>query len=397
MDFRGDPASALLEVLDPEQNNTFNDHYLDLDYDLSKILFITTANALHAIPIPLKDRMEVIELPGYTEFEKLQIAKHYLVPKQLEANGLTDESVTFTDASVRNVINRFTREAGVRNLERELSSICRKIARDVVTADEKKDYKVSKHSVPKYLGPYKFKLELTEKEDQIGLTNGMAWTMFGGTLLPSEVSILAGKGKFIITGKLGEVMQESAQAAMSYVRSRAHNLGINPNFYRNVDIHVHFPEAASPKDGPSAGITMATSIVSALTRTPVKHEVSMTGEITLRGNVMAIGGLKEKVLAAHRSGIKHILFPIDNVKDLREIPKRVRRSIRFTPVEHMDQVLYHALRLDDPEAFAEALKQPMFIPDVHFSSKSEDPFEEGDESSDIITGSTPKEEHVRRH
>ena len=392
MDFRGDPASALLEVLDPEQNNTFNDHYLDLDYDLSKVLFITTANSLHAIPLPLQDRMEIIELPGYTEFDKLQIAKNYLVGKQMEANGLSDTDVTFTDAALRTLINSYTREAGVRNCEREISSVCRKITKDVVTTGGGKSYRVAKHTLPKYLGPHKFKLEMTEGKDQVGLTNGLAWTMFGGLLLPSEVSILLGKGKFIITGKLGEVMQESAQAAMSYVRSRATNLGLNPNFYRMVDIHVHFPEAASPKDGPSAGITMATSIVSALTQIPVRHDVAMTGEITLRGRVMAIGGLKEKVLAAHRSGVKTILMPKENTKDLREIPKRVRRAIRFIPVEHMDEVLKHALVLEDPDAFLNALKQPLLIPDVHIGAtdfNSDHNPDADDDTDDVIRTRTP--------
>ena len=382
MDFRGDPASALLEVLDPEQNNTFNDHYLDMDYDLSKVMFITTANALHAIPIPLKDRMEVIELPGYTEFDKLQIARAYLVPKQKEANGLTDIDVQFTDAAIRCLINRYTREAGVRNSERQISAVCRKIARDVVTSGGGKSYTVSKHAVSKYLGPPRFKEEMTDEEDQVGLTNGLAWTMYGGTLLPSEVSILLGKGKFIITGKLGEVMQESAQAAMSYVRTRARNLGLNPNFYRMVDIHVHFPEGATPKDGPSAGITMATSVVSALTQIPVKHDVAMTGEITLRGRVLPIGGLKEKVLAAHRSGVKTIIMPKENTKDLRDIPKRVRRAMTFIPVEHMDDVLKDALVLEDPDAFLKALKQPLIIPDVHLGANDFDHVHEGTDDDD---------------
>jgi ATP-dependent Lon protease len=385
MDFRGDPASALLEVLDPEQNNTFNDHYLDLDYDLSKVLFITTANSLHQIPVPLQDRMEIIELPGYTEFEKLMIAKNYLVPKQTEANGLQPEQVEFTDSALRTVINRYTREAGVRNAEREISSICRKIAKEVVAnEDYDKVYRISKHGVAKYLGPYKFKQEATESEDQIGLTNGMAWTQYGGTLLPCEVSILVGRGKLIITGKLGDVMQESAQAAMSYVRSRAHNLGLDPNFYKNVDIHVHFPEAASPKDGPSAGITMATAIVSALTRIPVRHDVAMTGEITLRGRVMTIGGLKEKVLSAHRSGVKTIVLPKENLKDLRDVPKRVRRAIEFIAVEHMDEVLQHALALGEGDEFVERLHEPPLLPHVHLAANGGKRDGFLDEESDLI-------------
>jgi len=384
MDFRGDPASALLEVLDPEQNNTFQDHYLDVDYDLSKVMFITTANALHAIPIPLKDRMEIIELPGYTEFDKLMISKNYLIGKQREANGLDDIDITFTDAAIRTLINAYTREAGVRNCERQISSVCRKIARDVVTKGGKGSYKVTKHALTKYLGPHKFKLEKSDGKDQVGLTNGLAWTMYGGTILPSEVSILLGKGKFIITGKLGEVMQESAQAAMTYVRSRARNLGLNPNFYRMVDIHVHFPEAATPKDGPSAGTTMATSIVSALTQIPVRHDVAMTGEITLRGRVMAIGGLKEKVLAAHRSGISTILMPKENVKDLRDIPKRVRRAMTFIPVEHMDEILCNALRLEDPDAFLKALKAPLITPNVHLGASDFDSDHGGDDDEDEV-------------
>ena len=396
MDFRGDPASALLEVLDPEQNNTFQDHYLDVDYDLSKVMFITTANALHAIPIPLKDRMEIIELPGYTEFDKLMISKNYLISKQREANGLDDIDVTFTDAAIRTLINAYTREAGVRNCERQISSVCRKIARDVVTKGGKGSYKVTKHALTKYLGPHKFKLEKSDGKDQVGLTNGLAWTMYGGTILPSEVSILLGKGKFIITGKLGEVMQESAQAAMTYVRSRARNLGLNPNFYRMVDIHVHFPEAATPKDGPSAGTTMATSIVSALTQIPVRHEVAMTGEITLRGRVMAIGGLKEKVLAAHRSGISTILMPKENVKDLRDIPKRVRRAMTFIPVEHMDEILCNALRLEDPEAFLKALKAPLITPNVHLAASDFDADhvdeEDDDDGVDVIATKPAKKQ-----
>jgi ATP-dependent Lon protease len=395
-DFRGDPASALLEVLDPEQNNTFNDHYLDLDYDLSKVMFITTANNRHAIPLPLQDRMEMIELPGYTEFEKLQIAKHYLLPKQLEANGLQDRDVTYTDSAIRRIINHYTREAGVRNTEREISSICRKIAKDVVKKpEEKKSYRVTKNTIPRYLGPHKFKHSLAEESAQIGLSNGLAWTQYGGCLLPAEVSILIGKGKFIITGKLGDVMQESAQAAMSYVRSRATNLMLEPSFYRNVDIHVHFPEAAIPKDGPSAGITMATAIVSALTRLPVRHDTAMTGEITLRGRVMAIGGLKEKILAAHRAGVKRIIIPKENVKDLRDIPKRVRRVIEFLPVEHMDEVLSHALVLDDSVAFHEQLQKPLLMPDVYLADPDRAAIQgDDDDEPDLIVTPVKKEPRV---
>ncbi len=367
-DFRGDPSSALLEVLDPEQNATFNDHYLDLDYDLSRVMFICTANSLQQIPTPLLDRMEVIQLPGYTDFEKLQIARNYLIPKQLTNNGIDDVSVDFTTSSVHRVINQYTREAGVRNLERELGSVCRKIARQVVENGKEQEFKVEARSIPKYLGPPRFKDGKIEERDQVGMTNGVAWTQFGGVMLVSEVTVMPGKGKFIITGKLGDVMQESAQAAMSYVRARAINLGLSPDFHQKVDIHVHFPEGALPKDGPSAGITMATSIVSALTQVPVKYDVAMTGEITLRGRVLPIGGLKEKVLAAHRGGIKTICIPWDNRKDIREIPKTVRKALTIIPVEHMDEVLEHALRLEDPEAFRERLRKPLLPPDVAMAS-----------------------------
>jgi ATP-dependent Lon protease len=367
-DFRGDPSSALLEVLDPEQNATFNDHYLDLDYDLSRVMFICTANSLQQIPTPLLDRMEVIQLPGYTDFEKLQIARNYLIPKQMKNNGIDDVSVEFTTSSVHRVINQYTREAGVRNLERELGSVCRKIARQVVENGKEQEFKVEARSVPKYLGPPRFSHGKIEERDQVGMTNGVAWTQFGGVMLVSEVTVMPGKGKFIITGKLGDVMQESAQAAMSYVRARAINLGLSPDFHQKVDIHVHFPEGALPKDGPSAGITMATSIVSALTQIPVKFDVAMTGEITLRGRVLPIGGLKEKVLAAHRGGIKTICIPWENRKDIREIPKTVRKALTIIPVEHMDEVLEHALRLEDPEAFRERLRKPLLPPDVAMAS-----------------------------
>lgn len=367
MDFRGDPSSALLEVLDPEQNSTFNDHYLDLDYDLSEVMFITTANNASQIPIPLLDRMEIIEIPGYTEFEKLSIAKEHLIEKQRSEHGLGDVDVTFSDAAVKTIINRYTREAGVRNLEREIATVLRKIAHDVVThEDEERTYTVTPKFVSKALGPYKFKDEKTEDSDEIGLTNGLAWTMYGGVLLTSEVTLMPGAGKLIITGKLGDVMQESAQAAMSYVRSRAMNLGLAPDFYQKVDLHVHFPEGAAPKDGPSAGITMVTSIVSALTRIPVRRDVAMTGEITLRGRVLPIGGLKEKILAAQRAGVKTVVIPMENKKDLRDVPRSVRRALEIIPVEHMDQVLGIALKLDDREAFLEKLKSPILPPNVHF-------------------------------
>jgi len=373
MDFRGDPSSALLEVLDPEQNATFNDHYLDLDYDLSEVMFITTANNASQIPIPLRDRMEVIEIPGYTEFEKLNIARNHLIGRQLSENGLDDVDVTFTDSAVKTVIARYTREAGVRNLEREIAGICRKIARDYVLGeDERTSWKVNPKSVAKYLGPPKYKDDRREESDEIGLTNGLAWTMYGGVLLTSEVTLMPGSGKLIITGKLGDVMQESAQAAMSYVRSRAMNLGLAPDFYQKVDLHVHFPEGAAPKDGPSAGITMVTSIVSVLTRIPVRNDVAMTGEITLRGRVLPIGGLKEKILAAHRAGVGKVVIPEDNEKDLRDVPKAILRKLEIVPVSHMDQVLKEALRLADPDAFIERLKRPLLPPDVRRTDVSGD-------------------------
>lgn len=378
MDFRGDPSSALLEVLDPEQNAQFNDHYLDLDYDLSEVMFITTANNAGQIPIPLRDRMEVIEIPGYTEFEKLRIARNHLIDRQLVEHGLEEVNIEFKDSALKTIIKRYTREAGVRNLEREIASVARKIAKDVVTNGAEESYTVTSKAVAKYLGPFKFKDDKTEEKDEIGLTNGLAWTMYGGVILTSEVTLMPGAGKLIITGKLGDVMQESAQAAMSYVRSRAMNLGLAADFYQKVDLHVHFPEGAAPKDGPSAGITMVTSIVSALTRVPVRRDVAMTGEITLRGRVLPIGGLKEKVLAAHRAGVKTVLFPEENKKDLREIPRAVRRALDLIPVSHMDQVLHYALVLDDPEAFVAKLAEPILPPDVMRKPVEE---ETGDEAS----------------
>jgi ATP-dependent Lon protease len=352
-DFRGDPSAALLEVLDPEQNTSFNDHYLDLDYDLSDVMFITTANTLHAIPPPLQDRMEIIQLAGYTEWEKLSIAEKYLIPKQKEANGVAGVEVDFGSEAIRHVIHHYTKEAGVRGLERELSTIFRKIAKEVVKTGKDKDekYKVSPKNLHKYLGVQKFRTSKKEEQDDIGLTNGLAVTMFGGELLVTEVSVVPGKGKLVLTGKLGEVMQESAQAAMSYVRSRAESLGLERDFYQKVDIHVHFPEGAIPKDGPSAGITMATSLVSALLRVPVRRDLAMTGEITLRGRVLPIGGLKEKILAAHRSDIFTVVIPAENKKDLKDIPKRVMKVMTVHAVEHMDEVLKHSLALKEPTSF----------------------------------------------
>ena len=300
MDFRGDPSAALLEVLDPEQNFSFNDHYLDLDYDLSDILFITTANTLPDIPLPLQDRMEIIRLPGYTEFEKYHIAKGFLVPKQIKNNGLEGRGVTYSKNSILAIIRRYTREAGVRNLERELSSVCRKLAREALKEKDRTEFKVTEKSIPKHLGPYRFRTEQVEEKDQVGMVTGLAWTQVGGVLLFIETLIMPGKGKLMVTGKLGDVMQESAQAALSYVRSRAANLMIEEDFYKKYDIHIHIPEGAIPKDGPSAGITMCSSLVSALTKRKVHRDIAMTGEITLRGRVLPIGGLKEKIIAAHR-------------------------------------------------------------------------------------------------
>src|SRR6202047_132090 len=350
-DFRGDPSSAMLEVLDPEQNNTFNDHYLDCDYDLSKVMFITTANTLERIPRPLQDRMEIIRLPGYTESEKLQIAKKYLLKKQREANGLKDENIEFSDGATLGIIRHYTREAGVRNLEREIASICRKAAVEAVKTDRNAYVKISSSSLSKFLGAPKFRYGMAETEPQIGVTTGLAWTELGGELLSVEVTIVPGRGKLTITGQLGDVMQESAQAALSYVRSRAEVLGLDRGFYHRIDIHIHIPEGAIPKDGPSAGITLATALVSALTRSSIRNDLAMTGEITLRGRVLPIGGLKEKVLAAHRGGIKTILIPKDNEKDIQEIPAAGIKNLTLVPVEHMDAVLKQALVLADPESF----------------------------------------------
>jgi ATP-dependent Lon protease len=357
-DFRGDPSAALLEVLDPEQNFSFNDHYLDLDYDLSKVMFICTANTMGGIPLPLQDRMEVIRIAGYTDLEKISIAERYLVPKQTEMNGLEGVTVEFKRSAIRSLIRRYTKESGVRSLEREIGSICRKIARDVLKggAAEGRAYVVNEKQVQRYLGPPKYRYGIAEAQDQIGLTTGLAWTELGGELLTVEVQVMPGKGKLMITGKLGEVMQESAQAAMSYVRSRAELLGLDKRFLENIDIHVHVPEGAIPKDGPSAGVTMATTLVSALCRIPVRKDVAMTGEITLRGRVLPIGGLKEKVLAAHRGGIKKVLIPKENAKDIREIPKRVREKLQILCVESADEVLREALVLERPDDFLKRVR-----------------------------------------
>ena len=365
-DFRGDPSSALLEVLDPEQNVAFNDHYLDLDYDLSDVFFITTANNLHNIPIPLQDRMEIIRLAGYTELEKLNIAKQFLVKKQVEQTGLEPENIAFTDKAILTIIQTYTSEAGVRNLEREISSICRKVAKEVVLNGESTRITIKVQSIQKYLGVPKYRYGRTEEKDIIGLTTGLAWTDVGGELLQTEVTVMPGKGQLSLTGKLGEVMQESAQAALSYVRSKARALKLPDDFYEKIDIHIHVPEGAIPKDGPSAGVTLATSIVSALTRYPVRCSIAMTGEITLRGRILPIGGLKEKILAAHRGGVTKVLIPMENKKDIADIPKRILRKVELIPVEHVDEILKEALILEDgQELFApEGEVQPFCFSDL---------------------------------
>jgi len=361
MDFRGDPSSALLEVLDPEQNFSFNDHYLDMDYDLSDIFFITTANTLPDIPLPLQDRMEIIRLPGYTEYEKYHIAEGFLVPKQIKNNGLEDKNVTFSKNAIMTLIRRYTREAGVRNLEREIASVCRKLAREVLKETDKIEFRVSEKSVSKFLGPYRFRQEQVEEKDQIGMVTGLAWTQVGGELLFIETLIMPGKGKLTVTGKLGEVMQESAQAALSYVRSRSTNLMIDDKFYKTYDIHIHIPEGAIPKDGPSAGISMCTSLVSAITKRAVYRDIAMTGEITLRGRVLPIGGLKEKIIAAHRGGIKKILIPKENEKDLRDVPNSISKQLEIIPVEHMDEVLSYALIQEEGDVLFKKVDIPFEI------------------------------------
>lgn len=342
MDFRGDPASALLEVLDPEQNHTFSDHYIELPYDLSKVMFITTANVMYNIPRPLLDRMEMLYIPGYTELEKQKIAKQYLLPKQLKEHGLTRGKMQLHEEALIKIIRVYTREAGVRNLERTIASLCRKAVK-ILVAGEKKRVVITPNNLHEFLGPEKFRYGVAETEDQVGAATGLAWTEAGGDTLSIEVSLLPGKGKLTLTGSLGDVMKESAQAAFSYIRSRSEVLKIDPDFNEKNDIHIHVPQGAIPKDGPSAGITIATALVSSLTGRAVSREVAMTGEITLRGRVLPIGGLKEKSLSAHRAGIKKVLFPKENVKDLDDIPESVRNDIKFVPVEHMDDVLEHAL------------------------------------------------------
>ena len=369
MDFRGDPSAALLEVLDPEQNFAFNDHYLDLDYDLSEVFFITTANTLHGIPLPLQDRMEIIQLSGYTEEEKQNIASGFLIPKQLEANGFKEKEIQFSNGSILEIVRRYTKEAGVRNLERTIASVCRKVARDrLKRKDPKKQYRISRQSIGKYLGVPKFRFGLAEDRDAIGLTTGMAWTEVGGELLQIETTLMPGSGKLMVTGKLGDVMQESAQAAMSYVRSRAMRLGLNSDFYKSVDIHVHVPEGAIPKDGPSAGITIATSIVSAMLKLPVDHQLAMTGEITLRGRILPIGGLTEKLLAARRGNITRILMPRENERNLQDVPLKIRNSLTIELVDDVDEVLQKALIVKEGETLFKDVSLDSIYNDFTISS-----------------------------
>jgi ATP-dependent Lon protease len=342
-DFRGDPSAALMEVLDPELNHAFTDHYLDVEYDLSKVMFVCTANVLHTIPQPLQDRMEILRLPGYTEQEKLQIAKRFLVKRAREATGLSEKHLGFTDEGLLHIIRHYTHEAGVRNLEREIQNISRKMARKVVTDGDAVSAEITQANVNDFLGVLKFREFWLEKHNEVGLATGLAWTEVGGSVLSTESTLMEGKGRLTLTGKLGDVMQESAQAAMSYIRSRAHIFGLTKDFYRNMDIHVHVPEGAIPKDGPSAGITICTSIVSALSKIPVRCDVAMTGEITLRGKVLPIGGVKEKLLAAHRMGLRTVLLPKDNEKDLADIPQEVLSVLTVQFVETMDEVLQIAL------------------------------------------------------
>ena len=369
-DFRGDPSSALLEVLDPEQNTTFQDHYLDVEYDLSEVLFVATANVLHTIPAPLQDRMEILRLHGYTEAEKLEIAKQYLVKKQRENTGLTEKNIVFSDDAIVEIIRAYTREAGVRNLEREIGNVCRKVVRRVVKNGLKHKEEITATNIADFLGVPKFRDSQVHEKSEVGLVTGLAWTEVGGSILPVEVQILDGKGKLTPTGQLGEVMQESAQAALTYVRSRAAHLGLPRDFYRNVDIHIHVPEGAIPKDGPSAGITMGTALASALTKIPVRRDIAMTGEITLRGKVLPIGGLKEKLLAAHRAGIFEAILPQDNQKDLADLPENLKTVMKLHFVDSMDEVLHIALegplpelKEEEPTALASVPPPPAITPE----------------------------------
>jgi len=361
MDFRGDPSAALLEVLDPEQNFSFNDHYLDIDYDLSDIMFITTANTLPDIPLPLQDRMEIIRLPGYTEYEKYSIARQFLVPKQIKMNGLESKDIRFSKNAILSIAQRYTREAGVRNLEREISSVCRKIARSVLKNKAQEVFNVTARSIQRYLGPPRFKKSRIEEKHQIGIVTGLAWTSVGGELLCIETLVMPGTGKLQVTGKLGDVMKESAQAALSYVRSRSERLMIDSDFYKKKDIHIHIPEGAIPKDGPSAGISMCASLVSALTRRPVYRDLAMTGEITLRGRVLPIGGLKEKILAAHSGGIRKILIPEENEKDIKDIPGTIAKNLDIVTIKHMDEVLVHSLIVSKGEPLFRQSDMPFDI------------------------------------
>jgi ATP-dependent Lon protease len=355
MDFRGDPSAALLEVLDPEQNYMFVDHYLDVEYDLSQVFFVATANVMHTIPAALQDRMEVLRLHGYTEPEKVEICKQFLIVKQMAQAGLTDKNIKFTDDAITTIIRAYTREAGVRNLEREIGNVCRKVARKVVKEGATFSTTITGENVAEFLGVLKFRDTLAHEKSEVGLVTGLAWTEVGGSILSTEVTVVDGKGKLTLTGKLGDVMQESAQAAMSYVRSRGARLGLTRDFYRNLDIHVHVPEGAIPKDGPSAGITIATAIASALSKVPVRRDVAMTGEITLRGKVLPIGGLKEKLLAAHRAGVFEVILPKDNEKDLAEVPENLRTAMKLHFVDTMDQVLQIALEGPLPQVTPETV------------------------------------------
>jgi ATP-dependent Lon protease len=347
MDFRGDPSSALLEVLDPEQNNTFNDHYLDIDYDLSNVMFITTANVRYNIPLPLQDRMEIIELPGYMQHDKVEIARRHILPKQLKEHGLHDRHVDISDVAMTKIITEYTREAGVRNLEREIASVCRKVAKDIVTAKQGKTkrqrtaFVVQPEQIEKYLGVPRYRNRVRTEELRVGSVTGLAWTSVGGDILHVDVSVMAGQEKLTLTGQLGEVMKESAQAALSYLRAHARALGLPPSFFHKKEIHIHLPEGAIPKDGPSAGITMAMAMYSALSGKPARGDVAMTGEITLRGEVLSIGGLTEKLLAAQRSGVSTVLIPKENMKDLEEIPAKVKEGIRLIPISRIEEALPH--------------------------------------------------------
>jgi len=343
-DFRGDPAAALLEVLDPEQNYAFSDHYLEVPFDLSKVMFITTANLSDPIPPALRDRMEILELPGYTEIEKLSISKQFLIPKQMNEHGLTPETLEFSDDAVLTIIRNYTREAGLRNLEREIGTICRKVARQIAQGSCQ-TFSIKAENLKEYLGPQKYRYEVAEEQDEVGVATGLAWTQAGGDVLFVEVSLVPGKGNLILTGHLGEVMQESARAALTYARSKASQLGIDQGFYASNDVHIHVPAGAIPKDGPSAGVTMAVALISALTKRPVPKVIGMTGEITLRGKVLPVGGIKEKVLAAHRAGVKKVLLPADNEKDLEEVPQHVRNELSFVFVRRLDEVLQETLSL----------------------------------------------------